>query len=204
MIRWTCLTCWSRRRTRMAPSPWPAGISSRWSQDPRSEPRAGPATDIDLTSPPGSSPEAPDRPTPMLTVAFKANKMVDVRRRRYRTRPERLGREIPLGHRDLPMTGIAREYLANDLRRHAAPPMFSRHEELRHIVLDAFAIMRTGVDQGEAGQPFLYPDQQRVEALVAPIGSQVRKRGIAALCIELEVSRAWRLDLGEIVDIKLQ
>jgi hypothetical protein len=73
----------------------------------------------------------------MLAVAFEANKTVYVRCCRYGTRPERLGREIPLDHRDLPMTGIMRQYLANSLRRHAAAPMFSRYEELRHVVLDA-------------------------------------------------------------------
>ena len=134
----------------------------------------------------------------MLAVAFKANKTVDVRRHRYRKRPERLHREIPLGHRDLPITGIARQYLANSLRRHAATPMFSRHEELRHVVLDAFAVMGERVDQSEAGQPFLHPDQQRVEAFVAPIEFEVRKRRIAALCTELEVRGARRLDLREV------
>src|SRR5215470_20070755 len=112
--------------------------------------------DTDLTSHHMNSPEAPDWPAPTLAVAFKANKTVDVRRRRYRTRPERLGREIPLGNRDLPITGIARQYLANSLRRYAAAPMFSRHEELRHVALDAVAAMGGGVDQGEADQPFLH------------------------------------------------
>src|SRR5262245_36025055 len=70
--------------------------------------RTEPAATLSLRHTPISSPEAPDWPAPMLAVAFKANKTVDVRRRRYRTRPERLGREIPLGHRDLPITGIAR------------------------------------------------------------------------------------------------
>src|SRR5215470_7398070 len=70
--------------------------------------RTEPAATLSLRHTPISSPEAPDWPAPMLAVAFKANKTVDVRRRRDRTRPERLGREIPLGHRDLPITGIAR------------------------------------------------------------------------------------------------
>src|SRR5262245_14179596 len=157
-----------------------------------------------LTSHHMNSPEAPDWPAPTLAVAFKANKAVDVRRRRYRTRPERLGREIPLGNRDLPITGIVRQYLANGLRRHGTAPMFSHHEELRHVVLNAFAVMRARVDQGEAGQPFLHADQQRVEAFVAPIEIEVGKRGIAALYTELEVRRARRLDLGEVVDIKLR
>jgi hypothetical protein len=47
--------------------------------------------------------------------------------------------------------------------------------------------VRTGIDQREAGHPFLHADQQRTETVDAPIALKARKRGIAALIVELQV-----------------
>jgi hypothetical protein len=53
--------------------------------------------------------------------------------------------------------------LANRLRRHTEASIFSRHEELAHVVLNAAPVVGLRVDQGEANQPFLHTDQQRIE-----------------------------------------
>jgi hypothetical protein len=83
-------------------------------------------------------------------------------------------------HGNLPVTRVLRQDLPNSLTRHFAASMFSRHEELSHVVLNPFAALGEGVDQGEADQPFFDADQQRLEALDAPIMVNVRKWRIAA------------------------
>src|SRR3569832_2051111 len=84
--------------------------------------------------------KAPDRPTPALSIAVKPDQFRHTRRSCECTRPKRPGRQIALGHRYLPATGIARQDLADRRRRHPAAPMFTRDEKLRHVVFGHVAV----------------------------------------------------------------
>ena len=107
--------------------------------------------------------EAPDWPAPMRTVTLTQNRLAGAWRGRQRTGPEHPGRQIALGHGNLPVPRILPQDLANRLRRHTEASIFSRHEELAHVVLNAAPVVGLRVDQGEANQPFLHTDQQRME-----------------------------------------
>src|SRR5215467_1713872 len=109
--------------------------------------------------------------------------------------PERHGSQVARCHSDFPLTWKSYEYLPDGLRRHSATTIFSRHEELPHVVLHAATTMGKGVDQGKAGQRLPEANQQRPEAFDQPIAFEVRKRGIATLIVEFDVAGVRGLHL---------
>jgi len=96
------------------------------------------------------------------TVTLTQNRLAGAWRSRQRMGTEHPGRQIALGHGNQ-CPRILPQDLASRLRRHTEASIFSRHEELAHVVLNAAPVVGLRVDQGEANQPFLHTDRQRME-----------------------------------------
>jgi hypothetical protein len=115
--------------------------------------------------------------------------------------PERQGGGVAAGDGGLPEVRIEAEDLPGGDRADAAAPVFPHDEELRHVALDRRVAVRSGIDQGEADQPAVQPEEQGILVVLAPVGVQ-RIVGKAAVVLQLTAGRA-RLVLGEIMHIEL-
>lgn len=84
----------------------------------------------------------------------------------------------------------------------AATPVFPHHEELGHVAVGRLAAVRIVVDERQARELAVHPDQQRNAGRLDPVGGHRLIGGEAAVVLQL-VARLPGPLFGEVVDVEL-
>lgn len=101
-----------------------------------------------------------------------------------------------------PRAGIAAEDGMRGGGAHAAAPMLPHDEELGHVAVHGHAAMRVIVEEREADQHALAPEQERNAGRVRPVGIEMRVGRKAPVILQLAIRHSSPV-FGEVVNIEL-